>query len=278
MFLKHVLAPMLSAEGDEPGLALSHAIAEQFGAQVAVLIVAVNPASVFADEGVPLSDVLLDIVRGSQGKTAQERAQILDRLADFSFPFEIRDITIDAAVLGDEIIAHARCSDLTVLTRTKVQSIAHRAILQDILFGSGRPVLLVPNGWRSEKKFDRILIGWNARREAVRATNDALPFLKAASEVVIATVDASPRPGGHGEAPGRELAAHLARHGVATDVRNIDGLGRTEGKALVDEAVAIDAGMIVIGAYGHSRAAQFLFGGVTRELLASSPVPVFLSH
>jgi nucleotide-binding universal stress UspA family protein len=122
------------------------------------------------------------------------------------------------------------------------------------------------------------LVGWNASREAARAIHDALPFLVAARQVVVATVDAAPRPGGHGEAPGFDLAAHLARHGVYVELRNVDGLGRTDGRALLDEAEAIAADMIVIGAYGRSRAEEMLFGGVTRELLRDASVPVFLSH
>jgi nucleotide-binding universal stress UspA family protein len=106
----------------------------------------------------------------------------------------------------------------------------------------------------------------------------AMPLLKKASVVVIATVDAIPSAAGHGEAPGRELAAHLARHGVIAEVRNLDGLGRAPERALCDEVMAVDADALVIGAYGHSRAQEFVFGGVTRELLSMAPGPLLLAH
>jgi nucleotide-binding universal stress UspA family protein len=135
----------------------------------------------------------------------------------------------------------------------------------------------VPEG-RRRARFEKILIGWNASPEAVRAITGAAPLLQAASKVVIATVDATPSPGGHAPRPGQELAAYLARHGVTAEVRNIDGLGRTHAEALQETAIDVDADLMVIGAYGHSRAREIVFGGVTRELLANGQLPLLMAH
>ena len=96
-------------------------------------------------------------------------------------------------------------------------------------------VLLAPPGWEGESLSDRILIAWNARREAARAVADAMPLLVKARDVVIATIDAVPSDGGHGPAPGKDLAVHLERHGVNVRVNNVDGMGRTAAGALMDE-------------------------------------------
>jgi nucleotide-binding universal stress UspA family protein len=112
----------------------------------------------------------------------------------------------------------------------------------------------------------------------VRAITGSAPLLQAASKVVIATVDATPSPGGHAERPGHELRGYLALHGVTAEVRNVDGLGRTHAKALQDTAIDIDADLMVIGAYGHSRAREIVFGGVTRELLTNGELPLLMAH
>jgi nucleotide-binding universal stress UspA family protein len=277
MSYKEVLAPVITLEADEAALAAAGEIARKFDGRAIALTVAIHVGSAFADQQA-LSAVLTDIAKGKRSKAAVEREKILAWIGRSPHDFEVRDVTIESAVNEDEIVAHARVADLIVVARAEVHDAARRALLEDVLFKSGRPVLLVPSRPARERSWSRILIGWNAKPEATHAVAAAMPLLQAASEVVVATVDAKPSRAGHGEAPGHELAAHLARHGVRVNVRNVDGLGRTEGRALVEEAMSFDADVIVMGAYGHSRAEEFLFGGVTRELVAGSPVPLLLAH
>lgn len=278
MSYKDVLAPVITIEDDEAALAAAVEVAGKCEARAAALIVAVHLASAFAEEQRPLSEVLTDIAKGAHSMAAAEREKIIAWLDRSPYRFEVRDVTAEGALYQDEVIAHARMADLVVMARGVAHERARRALLEHILFKSGRPMLLVPGPPPKKWRWERALIGWNAKPEATRAVTAAMPLLQRAKEVVVATVDAVPSPSGHGQAPGRELATYLARHGVRVEVRNIDGLGRTEGKALLDEALNLNADMIVIGAYGHSRAQEFLFGGVTRELLAAAPVPLFLAH
>jgi nucleotide-binding universal stress UspA family protein len=112
----------------------------------------------------------------------------------------------------------------------------------------------------------------------MRAVSAALPLLRRAEAVAVATVDAVPSSTGHGDAPGRELAGYLARHGVPVEVRNLDSMGRSHARALLDEAQGFGADFVVLGAYGRSRASEFIFGGVTRELLLGSPLPLLMAH
>jgi nucleotide-binding universal stress UspA family protein len=278
MTYKHVLAPVITLEADEAALAAAGEIAAKFEAKATALIVAVHISSSFAEFQQPLSVVLQDIAQGARSQAAQERARIVAWLERHAPEMEVRDLTIEHAAGEDRIAAHAHAADLVVMARADGHDLARRELIEDVLFKSGRPLLLIPA--RPPRRFvsDKIVIGWNARQEAVRAVAAAMPFLRAARQVVVATVDATPSPAGHGEKPGRDFAAYLARHGLTVEVRNIDGMGRTDARALIDEARAIDADMLVLGAYGHSRAREFLFGGVTRELLAASPIPLFLAH
>jgi nucleotide-binding universal stress UspA family protein len=277
MAFKDILALAIRLEDDEPALRAAGSMAMRFEAHATVLILAVHAASNYAPETATLSRVLEDLAAGARGMAARERRRIEAWLNEVPHRFEIRDVLIENALLRREVLAHARRADLSIVTRA-VSDHAHGDLLDAVLFGSGRPVLLMPPDWRGEGLFDTVVIGWDAKREAARAVHDALPLLRLAREVVIATVDAKPSSAGHGAMPGKDLAAHLARHGVKVRVNNIDGMGRSESAALLDCAIAVSADMLVLGAYGHSRAEEWLLGGVTRELTQTSPIPLFLSH
>jgi nucleotide-binding universal stress UspA family protein len=278
MSFKDILAPVISLRDDESALVATEMIAARFEAHATALVVAVHLASEFSPLAAPLSAVLADLAAGAESYAARERDKVMGWIERASVRFEARDVLVEQALNQQQVLAHARRADLTVLARPAAAERAHEMMFQHLLFGAGRPVLLMPSAWRARRLWDRILIAWDAGREASRAVADALPLLKLARRVVVATVDAMPSQGGHGEAPGRGLATHLARHGVRVEVNNIDGLGRTEGVALLDQARDMDADMIVMGGYGHSRAREFVFGGVTRELSGSPKLPLFMSH
>jgi nucleotide-binding universal stress UspA family protein len=278
MSYKAVLAPVIALEEDEAALAAAKEIAAKFGAKPTALILAVHLASTFMDPEQPLSAVLNDLAKGSQSRAAQLRRGLVAWIETQASGFEIKDLAIEHAVDDDRVVAHARVADLVVIAQTASHDRARQAVIEDVLLKSGRPMLIVPARPLVRRAWDKIVIGWNARAEAVRAISGAMPFLRAASQVVIATIDATPSASGHSKNPGRAIADYLALHGVRADVHNVDGLGRSEGRALLDEAIAIDADLLVLGAYGHSRAREFLFGGVTREMLAGASVPLLMAH
>lgn len=278
MTYRDILTPVIELEQDEAALVAAAELAAKYGAHAAALIVAVHLASDFQRSSHTLSDVLKDLAAGSRSHAALLREGILAWLKRAGHTFEVRDVSIEGAVHEDQVVAHARVADLIVMTRGGRDDAARKAMTEDILFKSGRPVLLVPAKPIAPRKWERFVIGWNARAEAVRAVQGAMPLLEGASQVVVATVNAAPSKAGHAEGPGHELATHLARHGVHVDVRNLDSGGHSEGRALLDEAVALGADALIMGGYGHSRARETLFGGVTRELLHGAPIPLLMAH
>jgi nucleotide-binding universal stress UspA family protein len=144
------------------------------------------------------------------------------------------------------------------------------------LFKSGRPVLLVPTEEQPRSIGRRIVVAWKAKREAARALADAEPFLREADQITVVTVDATPD--GYGQGPGRDISAYLAHKGFNVELRNVDGLGQPAELALIKEARALEADLIVMGGYGHSRLREFIFGGVTRALSRNATIPVLMSH
>jgi nucleotide-binding universal stress UspA family protein len=280
MSFKDILAVAISLDADKPALHAAALLAAQFEAHAAALVLGVHAGSEFAEPTATISEVLEDLALGARGAAGREYERITKWLGERHRHFETRRLVIETALYRRELLAHARRADLTIMTRPAAgaREEAHEHIFETVLFGSGRPVLLAPPGWAGESLSDRILIAWNAKREAARAVADALPLLRQAREVGIVTVDAIPSDGGHGPAPGKDLAVHLERHGVNVCVNNVDGMGRTEAGALMDEAAAFGANLIVMGGYGHARAQEWMLGGVTRELTEFGRTPLFLSH
>jgi nucleotide-binding universal stress UspA family protein len=122
------------------------------------------------------------------------------------------------------------------------------------------------------------VIGWNGAREAARAVFDALPLLKAAKAVHVVIVDAEGEPRVTQGNPGHRIVAALERHGVAAEARCINSGKTSAGHALLNHATEAGAGLSIMGAYGHSRLREFVFGGATRTVLEEMKAPVLLSH
>jgi nucleotide-binding universal stress UspA family protein len=131
----------------------------------------------------------------------------------------------------------------------------------------------------------RIMVAWNASKEAARAVHEALPLLRRAERVQIAVLDADSQRALLGEPPGADLLHYLARHGVEADilVRQAQRAGLLKrptgtGEALLSLVAEENCDLLVLGAYGHSRFRETLLGGVTRTVLEAMTVPVLMAH
>jgi nucleotide-binding universal stress UspA family protein len=146
-----------------------------------------------------------------------------------------------------------------------------------LVLRAGRPVLAVPPGVNSLGG-RRIVVAWKDSREARRAIQDALPFLRRADEVIVVEVCETSDEVTDSQARLRDVAQYLKRHqikAVAERVRPVEGAAVN---SLLRLAQDESADLIVAGAYGHSRLGEWIFGGVTQGLLARSPVCCLFSH
>jgi nucleotide-binding universal stress UspA family protein len=169
----------------------------------------------------------------------------------------------------------ARIHDLTVLDAEPVALAVDRGLIEAVLVDSGRPLIVVPPG-RGAFKVARIVVAWDGSAKAARATNDALPFLRAADEVEVVAVTGEKDLSG--AVPGAEIAPHLARHGVNVTVRDLPVQAGDVAETLRRHAALFGADMLVMGAYVHSRLREMVLGGTTQSLLKNSRVPLFLSY
>ena len=183
-----------------------------------------------------------------------------------SSPFESR---------SERFVKLARVHDLTILDVAGSCNTAQRKVIEDVLFASGRPLLLVPrhSGTAMPR---RIAIAWDGSARAARAVKDALPLLVGADEVVAVTVE--------GEkdlsrmAPGADLATYLARHGVDCKLATLATQAGDVAERLRLFVAEEDMEMVVMGAFVHSRSREEILGGVTQSLLDQPPVSLFLAH
>jgi nucleotide-binding universal stress UspA family protein len=280
MSFKDILVPVLSAADDEPALAAAEVVADAANGQATALLIGIEPDSVFTLEGAVESGVWADVLARAREESRAEKARLDARPAYGRRAISTRSLTVAAGFTAREVGAQARYADLTVLLQPHEvwQEDVRTAILEAVLFGSGRPVLLVPQAWRRRAIGRKVVIAWNGRREAARALADAAPFLEQADVVTIVVIGAGRDDREPGAKAGDDAAAHLARRGLKADVRNIDDLGGGQGAALLASAEALGADLIVMGGYGHSRVREFVFGGLTRDLVKSSRIPLFMAH
>jgi nucleotide-binding universal stress UspA family protein len=174
---------------------------------------------------------------------------------------------------------HGRYADLIVVGQPNpYEPQDGDAITVTTVMTSGRPVLAVPFAGDFPIIGERVLVAWNASREAARALNDALPLLADAKQVTVLAINPQRGIGGHGDVPAADIALHLARHGLKAEAAHTVAKDIADGEALLSYAADIGADLIVAGAYGHSRARELVFGGVTRTLIAEMTAPVLLSH
>lgn len=175
------------------------------------------------------------------------------------------------------LLSEARCADLIVIEKGKSAGDIHRNVdVGAAILGAGRPFLVVPATVKSLAA-DHVVIGWKDTREARRAVQDALPFLHEAKRVTVM------------EICGKD-EMDIARHHVADVIRylahhRIKAESRVEIQAHgsgADQIIGLaeDEGgdLLVTGAYGHSRLNEWVFGGMTRDLLTSSPICCLMSH
>jgi len=182
--------------------------------------------------------------------------------------------------VADCVIEHGRCADLMIASQ-RDQDFDFSAVLdvpERLVVESGRPVLIIPKVGRYPTLGSRVTVAWNTRREATRAVFDALPLLQAAERVRIVWVNPQNEPQVSGDLPGAEISATLARHGVkceaATAVSGEIGVGDVLLSGLTDDA----SDLLVMGAWGHSRMRELVFGGATRHILEHMTTPVLMSH
>jgi nucleotide-binding universal stress UspA family protein len=167
---------------------------------------------------------------------------------------------------------YARLRDLTIMPQSN-----DRWNSDAVIFGSGRPVLILPQQPRSRPfEIGTVAVAWDFSRPAARAVSDAIALLERAKKVRVVTVTNEKNLDRKHSA--EELSKNLARHGIDVVLDRVDAKGRPIGDVLEDYVAFHAVDLLVMGAYGHSRLREFILGGATNSMVSKPPIPILFSH
>jgi len=267
--MKSILTMAWSAD-DPAAFELAAKLARTFGAQ----LVGLEPPSygvmsmAWADAGMGAP------IGGGLAEDAEER----QRVASVRQAFEQRAAGLQSEWRAAEdsgptaIGVIGRAFDLIVMPQPGALPKMPESVFETALFDSGRPVLVVPPGFAGMVG-RKILFPWNGSTESARAISLAMPVLSRAESIEVLSVEGALVPG----PSSADIAQSLKRHGLNVTGEHIKPGSKTAGQSIIDRAVAQGCDLIVKGAYTQSRLRQMIFGGVTRQLILSSPMPVLFS-
>ncbi len=278
MPIRDILLQTTSYPEHTPHWALDAAawLAEQFGARLSSALCQVYIPEVSNW----LADMLVQANEAIAAENAKSRNNAKHLITEFaslvkeSYRGEQFLIDCKSMIFPGEVAKHARSFDLTIIPVDS--GLDYRFMAEGVIFDSGRPVLLLPRAGGAGHPLDEVVIGWDGSRAAARALADALPICLTAKGVRLLQVtgekDIDPI------VSLTEARRHLTSHGIEASIAKVAAAGRDAGAVLMDHCASTGADLLVMGAFGHSRAREFVLGGATRSVLDDVRIPVLLSH
>src|SRR5258705_1720862 len=213
------------------------------------------------------------------GVVPEDAAAVGDRFATMLRQEALQgDWQMAIGLAASWVTRRAQAADLVVLGQRIPDHSTGLDAPEDVILACSRPVLVVPYaGRRLDRIGENVVVAWNGSREAGRAVQDALPLLAMSGAVTVLLVD--PEEDADIEAA-EDLVAHLARHGLRAKTQVIRHQLATSlvADTLLAQIARLDADLLIMGAYGHSRLREMILGGVTRDILRNMNVPVLMSH
>jgi nucleotide-binding universal stress UspA family protein len=266
MAYRTILVELADDSGLERRLQVGRSLADRFQAMLIGMLVTPPPfiPGAYGEAAVYIGPDLIEAQRKANREIA-ERVQAIFRSVCGEGPKAVwQEVEGDR---GDLLAAAARTTDLLIARHAKVGATEAPDVLEQLVTAAGVPVLALPSGFSGDLG-QTVLVAWNGSREATRAVHDALPFLHVAKRVTLCAV-------GEEAATSHEAAgAMLWRHGLAVHSHRVDEPDGNAGEVLVAQCSAEGADLLVMGAYGHARLRELVFGGATRHVLREATLPV----
>ena len=280
MGYKTISVSLNDIAGNSKLLDITAGIARIFGAHVNGIYIIPAP-QVYPNGGADIVPIIMDYNQVYFRDHAKKvRSDFIARMQADDLTYAFIQIESSFSNISNDTIRASQVSDLVVCnavddnTTTGIES----DFTESLIISTGRPLLVIPKQFNTTVNFDRIVVGWNGSHEAARAVFDALPVLKRASEVHFTVVDPQKMDDRTAKWAGADISETVARHGVKASADTYPTNGEDPGIALLEHAKDLGAGLIVMGAYGHSRLREFILGGATRTILEEMDIPVLLSH
>ncbi len=257
-------------------------LADAHGAHV-IGLYAVPQAEVYPAIGFPITVDVADAYQKLRDSEADAiKSKFLAHGKDHEGSWEWCYVKSEGAPVSRIVQTHARAADLVVLSppQSDANFLEPDLIFEALLIGSGRPLLIVPDGFEAGSIGKDATIAWNGTKEAARAAFDAVAVMRAAKSdnVSVLWLDPPVSDEGTQEAIGTELSTTLARHGLNVSAKSAPISHGSVGEELLAQCTSQGADLLVMGGYGHSRIREFVLGGATDHLLRHAHIPVLMSH
>lgn len=268
---------VIGASQSDRDLKVAISLCEQAGAHLSVFMAAMAPQPTGRYE--TLAPAWVEQRERNLRELAERAGQVRDRFAAAGLSFDVDTVYAEVAGAGYDIGERALYADLVVAGPDVFENEDLKPqVVSGAIFHAGRPLLLIPPGSTATLRPKTVLLAWDSRPQAAHAAREALDIMQAAESVHITMIDPVAALRLSGDEPGADIAAYLARHGIPVTVDNLPSGGREVAEVLQKHALDIGAGVIVMGAYGHSRMWEFVFGGSTRSMLKQARLPILMAH
>lgn len=274
--IKDIAVHLTGSSEDAVRLAFAKTVAQSLEARITGLQVHLLPdvISITDPSGSAFLQALLEESSKAADKTTASLRLQLEKLGGST---DLRRLDLFPRQLGEALAAETRTADLFIGTRPYGDPARQHRIEEAVLFSSGRGCIFVPPSAKPSGKLEAVFVAWKNTREAARAVAEAIPILQRAKLVVVGLVEEGTASERFGDQPGADIGRYLSRHGVLSEVRMVNGWPDA-GSAILNEAKAMQADLIVMGGYGHSRFREWALGGATRDVLVKSEIPVLMAH
>jgi nucleotide-binding universal stress UspA family protein len=260
----------------DPARDFAISIAETFDTHVAGIAFAYAPEFPGLPEIPP--DMVAQMIAESE-KAALAAIERFDAAARRSLvSAEHRLLKVIGAEAPAVLSALARRFDLSVFMQSEPDGVDNDDMIETSLFESGRPLIVVPYIQKDGLRLDHVVCCWDGSRAAARAFNDGLPLMAKAATVDLLIVLNEKTNSNRKEIRGAEMARHLARHDVKVQIETVAAPDIDVTDAILSYVADRSGTLIVMGGYGHPKLREAILGGVTRDMLKSMTVPVFMSH
>jgi len=294
--MKTILAKITGSSNDAVVLESSYLVASRFNSHIACLYVQIDSLQLLVDaaDGIGFAAGTLPVSpQLQQALIDADRARALLARQNFDAFCKHRNLRVtDVLAVGNDIsaswrevagdardttIAFGRFHELVVVARSTGGGDLFVDDIGSLLMASGRPLLLAPS--QPPKSIgSTIAVAWKETAEAAHAVTAAMPLLAQATKVIVLSFPEDASAVAAAKLSCEALAEQLRWHGVQTQTCTPEAVGQPSAQAIVATATQAGADLLVMGAYGHSRARELIFGGATRHVLNGVGIPVLLSH
>lgn len=281
--MKNLLLPFHDADGAEVTADTACRLARRFSSHVEALFIPESLGMFLRSTGTQPAamqpELVTQLTQEWRAITSRAQQRFMRVTSRYDIPLMPVDGSSDSPSASwsetegreaEVISGYGRLFDLIILDRVAND---WQATCEAALFETGRPVFITPKVV-PQTIGDKVIIAWNYSTETARTIGLGMPLLSGATSVMVLEVEGWTFPGPSGEA----LAQRLRRSGIAATARTAKPKGRSNGKTILDEAAALDADLLVKGAYTQTRFRQMIFGSATRHVLTEATLPLLMAH